>query len=183
MQLLTLMFILDLADPSETGYVSLGTSAACTLAFLLLIAYQWRNRIVNTKTAVSAWVSDEPFAPVGLALTSLSQGWLSLALANQVAMQANWSQLTQQSKLKEEHCAVVIQAQWRGFVARKQLHAHKEKLSGLVGRQSRLAAKATKGLRESRSGSKSPVEDNGGGAGGGELEVDTVENPIDAEAA
>ena len=54
MQLLTLMFILDLADPSETGYVSLGTSAACTLAFLLLIAYQWRNRIVNTKTAVSA---------------------------------------------------------------------------------------------------------------------------------
>ena len=81
MQLLTLMFILDLADPSETGYVSLVTSAACTLAFLLLIAYQWRNRIVNTKTAVSAWVSDEPFAPVGLALTSLSQGWLSLALA------------------------------------------------------------------------------------------------------
>ena len=176
MQLLTLMFILDLADPSETGYVSLGTSAACTLAFLLLIAYQWRNRIANTKKAVSAWVSDEPFASVW--------GWLALALAKlQVSMQANWSQLTQQSKLKEEHCAVVIQAQWRGVVARKQLHAHKEKLSGLVGRQSRLAAKATKGLRESRSGSKSPVEDNGGGAGGGELEVDTVENPIDAEAA
>ena len=85
-------------------------------------------------------------------------------------MQANWSQLTQQSKLKEEHCAVVIQAQWRGFVARKQLHAHKAKLSSLVGRQSRLAAKATKGLQESRSGSNSPAEDDGAQ---GELEVDT----------
>ena len=95
-------------------------------------------------------------------------------------MQANWSQLTQQSKLKEEHCAVVIQAQWRGFVARKQLHAHKEKLSSLVGRQSRLAAKATKGLQDGRSGSNSPAEDDGAQ---GELEVDTVENPIDAEAA
>ena len=94
-------------------------------------------------------------------------------------MQANWSQLTQQSKLKEEHCAVVIQAQWRGFVARKQLHAHKEKLSSLVGRQSRLAAKATKGLQDGRSGSNSAEDD---GAQGG-LEVDTVENPIDAEAA
>ena len=29
--------------------------------------------------------------------------------------------------LAQEHCAVVIQANWRGFVARKQLHAHKEK--------------------------------------------------------
>ena len=82
-------------------------------------------------------------------------------------------QLTQQSKLKEEHCAVVIQAQWRGFVARKQLHAHKEKLSSLVGRQSRLAAKATKGLQETRSGSNSPVEDDGG-AGDGELDRKSV---------
>ena len=95
-------------------------------------------------------------------------------------MQANWSQLTQQSKLKEEHCAVVIQAQWRGFVARKQLHAHKAKLSSLVGRQSRLAAKATKGLQDARGGSNSPAEDDGAQ---GELEVDTVENPIDAKAA
>ena len=133
LQLLTLMFIMDLADSSEAGYVSLLTSAVCCIAFVLLIAYQWRNRIVATNKAVDAWVK----------------------------MQANWSKLSKQVNLKEvrrnsplladcvgfgareespltmhtqgscvlaqEHCAVVIQANWRGFVARKQLHAHKEK--------------------------------------------------------
>ena len=126
------MFIMDLADGSEAGYISLLTSTVCCIAFVLLIAYQWRNRIVATNKAVDAWVK----------------------------MQANWSKLSKQVNLKEvrrnsplltlvgsgareesaltmhtqgscvlaqEHCAVVIQANWRGFVARKQLHAHKEK--------------------------------------------------------
>ena len=92
LQLLTLMFIMDLADGSEAGYISLLTSAVCSIAFVLLIAYQWRNRIVATNKAVDAWVK----------------------------MQANWSKLSRQVNLKEVRRNSPLLTNCVGFGAREQ---------------------------------------------------------------
>ena len=91
LQLLTLMFIMDLADSSEAGYISLLTSAVCCIAFVLLIAYQWRNRIVATNKAVDAWVK----------------------------MQANWSKLSKQVNLKEVRRNSPLLTDCVGFGARE----------------------------------------------------------------
>lgn len=87
LQLLLLVFTVDMADTGDDGYLSLVFAICCSIVFTAKVGSQIRNRRKVTAKAHSAWQQT----------------------------QKNWDKLSKLEKLKENHAAVTIQKNFRGF--------------------------------------------------------------------